>query len=32
MQLAVRDQTRGARELNFGIDTNMTTINTYAKN
>ena len=32
MQLAVCDQTRGARELIFGMDTNMTTINTYTKN
>ena len=32
MQLAVCDQTRGARELIFGMDINRTIKNTYAKN
>ena len=31
MQLAACDQTRRARELIFDMDTNMTTINAYAK-
>ena len=32
MLLAVYGLTRNARELIFGMDTNVTTINTYAKN